>query len=188
MIVTLSCLCAPVALLWGDESQWLVRCSAWKRGSRPLLPAILPGLWSQRLQCLLDTGQCVWCLEKEVKVVHFDVHYYCKSEARVPKGNVGLKRIPSSHKWTISFSNLCSEKSNISTSLLETPGLNLELNLMAGQLWPTGPTFGSPDLQEYVSMLGNALNCHLARSWMRRVYLLVFLYLIWCYSHQTSLA
>lgn len=45
-----------------------------------------------------------------------------------------------------------------------TPGNTCcQIEFMAGQ------AFGSPDVQEYASMLGNTLNCHLAGSWMRRL-------------------
>lgn len=47
-----------VAMLWRDQPQRLVRRAARQRGPRPLLPAGFPGMRTQRLQHLLDAGQC----------------------------------------------------------------------------------------------------------------------------------
>lgn len=116
-----------------------------------------------------------------LKVVLCDVHYYCKSKARVPKlfplnleMYVGPKRIPSSHKWMTSFSNLCSEKSNISTSLLETPGgpnwILWQVNLNMSACWE----------MHLIAILPGV-------GWEEWIHSHV-LYLLWCYSHPTSLA
>lgn len=116
-----------------------------------------------------------------LKVVLCDVHYYCKSKARVPKlfplnlgMYVGPKRIPSSHKWMTSFSNLCSEKSNISTSLLETPGgpnwILWQVNLNMSACWE----------MHLIAILPGV-------GWEEWIHSHV-LYFLWCYSHPTSLA